>query len=391
MKKGFTLMELLGIIVILSIITLLVFPNVIKIINNSRENLYKSQIRELELVAKNLTTEHINLLDSNHLNNTYIPLSVLSESGYIESVEVRNPKTNELMNGCIVVKYDDGNNQYNFNYEEIDCINDSNISGYIISFNRDFKIEERNILLTAYNKILGDYKDLISIIGGETDGLYDMDDYYIFRGTNPNNYVKLGQNGDSYRIVNLNKKDKTLKLIKITPESSAYSTSNNNQFIESSISTYLLNFITTGSIKEFQNKIVDGTKWKNGVTIIDDSVNYDILKSIENTSYISNRAGLINISDYVIASLENDCYNNVLSSTCKNNNYLSTLFGSNSIWTINSSRVGNVFTIENGNIIDHVLDSNSDVTYRIYPVVVMDKNIYISKGTGTSSDPYIIN
>ena len=47
--------------------------------------------------------------------------------------------------------------------------------------------EERNIVLSAYEKVLSDYNNLISIVGGTTDGLYDIDDEYIFRGLNPNN------------------------------------------------------------------------------------------------------------------------------------------------------------------------------------------------------------
>lgn len=70
MKKGFTLVELLAVIVILSVISMLVFPNVIKIINQSKENLYQSQLRDIENVAKNFSIEHPELLDANRINVT---------------------------------------------------------------------------------------------------------------------------------------------------------------------------------------------------------------------------------------------------------------------------------------------------------------------------------
>ena len=390
MKKGFTLVELLAIIVILSVVSLLVFPNVVKIIKQSKENLYQTQLRDIESVAKNFSMEHSELLDSNHINPTYITLNALQLAGYLELEKIYNPKDKNEMNGCVKIEYNETTHQYHYNYEEIDCSNDDTLKGYIITYNNGLVKEEKNIVLSAYEKILVDYNNLISIIGGTTDGLYDIDDEYIFRGANPNNYVKLGTGGDSYRIISMNKKDKTIKLIKVTPESSAYSSTNSNLFIESAVSEYLLNLITSGSAKDFADKIVDGTKWKTGILDVNTSVDYNILKSVEGTSTLSNKMGLIQISNYVIASLNNTCYNNILSTDCKTNNYLANLFGSNYVWTMNGSTTGKVISIENGVITNHTLNSTTDITYRIYPVIVLKRSTSITSGNGTSSSPYII-
>ena len=400
MKKGFTLVELLAVIVILSVISMLVFPNVIKIINQSKENLYQSQLRDIENVAKNFSIEHPELLDANRINATYVTLDALKQSGYLEVDKINNPKNGQEMNGCIKIQYNESNNQYNYNYEEINCSNDATLKGYIITYqnglnkanakNKLLYEDERNIVLSAYEKVLSDYNNLISIVGGTTDGLYDIDDEYIFRGLNPNNYVKLGTGGDSYRIISMNKKDKTIKLIKVTPESSAYSSNNSNSFIESSVATYLLNLITSGSAKDFSNIIVDGIKWKNGILDVNTSVDYNVLKSIEATSTLSNKMGVVQISDYVIASLDDTCYSNILSTTCTTNNYLATLFGSNYVWTMDGSTSGNVITIENGVITNHTLDATTDITYRIYPVMYLKRSVSIKSGNGTSSSPYVI-
>lgn len=390
MKKGFTLVELLAVIVILSVISMLVFPNVIKIINQSKENLYQSQLRDIENVAKNFSIEHPELLDANRINATYVTLDALKQSGYLEVDKINNPKNGQEMNGCIKIQYNESNNQYNYNYEEINCSNDATLKGYIITYQNGLNKEERNIVLSAYEKVLSDYNNLISIVGGTTDGLYDIDDEYIFRGLNPNNYVKLGTGGDSYRIISMNKKDKTIKLIKVTPESSAYSSNNSNSFIESSVATYLLNLITSGSAKDFSNIIVDGIKWKNGILDVNTSVDYNVLKSIEATSTLSNKMGVVQISDYVIASLDDTCYSNILSTTCTTNNYLATLFGSNYVWTMDGSTSGNVITIENGVITNHTLDATTDITYRIYPVMYLKRSVSIKSGNGTSSSPYVI-
>lgn len=390
MKKGFTLVELLAVLVILSVISLLVLPNVVRIIRQSKENLYQAQLRDIESVAKSFSMEHQELLDQNHINATYITLDALKLAGYMEVQEIYDPKSKNEMKGCVKIEYNEPTHQYHYNYEEIDCSNDDTLKGYIITYNNGLVKEEKNIVLSAYEKILVDYNNLISIVGGTTDGLYDIDDEYIFRGANPNNYVKLGTGGDSYRIISMNKKDKTIKLIKVTPESSAYSSTNSNSFIESSVSEYLLNLITSGSAKDFVDKIVDGTKWKNGILDVNTSVDYNVLKSIEGTSTLSNKMGLVQVSDYVISSLNNTCYNDMLSVDCKTNNYLATLFGSNNVWTMDGSTTGKVISIEDGVITSHTLNSTTDITYRIYPVMILKRSASITTGNGTSSSPYII-
>ena len=119
-------------------------------------------------------------------------------------------------------------------------------------------------------------------------------------------------------------------------------------------------------------------------------MNYDVLKSIEGTSIVSNRLGLIQVSEYALASLSNDCYQNVYSSACQNDNYLANLFGTNYVWTMGSSTPGRVITIEGGVITNHAVNAN-DVTYRIYPVVVLKNSLAVVSGNGTSSTPYVLN
>lgn len=391
MKRGFTLTEVLSVIVILSILSMIVFPSVVKTIKKSKENLYQSQLRELEIVTKNFSLENKELLDKNYLNNAYISLDDLKKSKYLENTKISNPKTGNEMNGCMKISYNHSTNQYNYEYVDIDCNSDNTLSGYIITYNNGFeKKEVGTIIKSVYDQILDNYNNTISIIGGTTDGLYDIDDNYIFRGNDPHNYVKLGIGGDTYRIISLNKNDKTIKLIKNTPESSSYSKNNSNEFTTSAISEYLLNFITNGNLSNYSSKVIESNKWKNGIIDLSINMNYDMLKSVESTASISNKLGIINISDYVIASLDSTCLSNVVSSNCKNSNYLYNLFTTSSVWTLDNSTTGKIITIENGTIIDHTLNSSTDSSYRIYPVVILKKSISIKSGNGTSSTPYII-
>lgn len=381
MKKGFTLVEVLTVIVILSILSMIVFPNVVKIINKSKDNLYQTQLRELEMSTKNFALDNQQLLDKNHLNDTYISLETLKQSMYIKSDKISNPKTSKEMNGCMRIYYNHDTNQYNYEYIDNECTTDS---GYIITYkNGSFKKEEINPVKSTYDKILED-NTAIYLLGNTESGLYDIGDEYIFRGTSPANYAELG--GEKYRIISLNKTDKTIKLIKEVYETSVYSSTNNNSFVDSTISKVIFpEFIAN---KKYSNKIVDSYKWPNGILDITQSIDYDTLLSVENTNYVQNRLGLINVSDYVIASLDTNCYKDITSSTCKNSNYLYDLFKGKSLWTMNNSTSGNVITLEDGVITNHVLNSSTDSSYRIYHIVVLKKNVTISKGIGTSSSPY---
>ena len=53
MKKGFTLVEVLTVIVILSILTLLLLPNSLKLFNKSKENAFLTEVRDIYKLAKN--------------------------------------------------------------------------------------------------------------------------------------------------------------------------------------------------------------------------------------------------------------------------------------------------------------------------------------------------
>lgn len=373
-------MEVLAVIVVLSILSIIIFPNVVDIINSSKENLYQSQLRELETVAKNFSLEHKELLDKNHLNDSYISLENLKKSKYLEQTKISNPKNGEEMNGCMKISYNNENNQYVYQYLDIDCENDSTISGYIIVYNNNtFSIKQSNVVISAYDKIIEDSNNISNF------GLYDIGGDYVFRGDEPHNYVRLGTGGDVYRIVSLNKENKTIKLIKTTPESSPYSANNSNIFITSSIAEYLLNFITNGTLSNYSSKVVDSGKWLNGSVDLSVKMTYEVLRSVEATSTVSNKLGLINVSDYVMASLNDTCSIDITNSGCKIGNYLYKLFGTSSVWTMDSSDGGKVITIESGNIIDHTLNSSTDSSYRIYPVVILKKGVTIKSGDGSSS------
>lgn len=95
-KNGFTLMELLGVIVILSILAALVTPIIQGQLNKANDDLYQAQIENIKNAAKNWTADHPSMIP---VSGSYkLTLNELQTGGYIAE-EVKNPKTKRVLNG----------------------------------------------------------------------------------------------------------------------------------------------------------------------------------------------------------------------------------------------------------------------------------------------------
>lgn len=115
-KKGFTLTELLAVIVILSVISLIVVPVVVNVISSSKDIAYEQQIKFIVGSANNWLTENAVLLSKTEKN--CITLSTLKESGYFNSSDIKDPKTGENLNGFVIFTYNDEYNQFDISYAD---------------------------------------------------------------------------------------------------------------------------------------------------------------------------------------------------------------------------------------------------------------------------------
>ena len=115
MKKAFTLIELISVIVILSIIALISVPITTNIINSSRNKAYEETINNIIEISKNYSV--YNNLGYNTLYKE-LTFDELSNKGYIESSDIINPKTNQKLVGCVIYRWVIGSNQYEFKYDE---------------------------------------------------------------------------------------------------------------------------------------------------------------------------------------------------------------------------------------------------------------------------------
>lgn len=125
-KKGFTLVELLLVIVIIGFIALVVYPSILRVIGDSRTSAYESQVKIIENAAKSWGYKHaLELPDGSGSTDKErygcLKLSVLTSLGLLSTDEVKDPRTTgKNLNGAVRISYT--NNQYV--YEYVDELND---------------------------------------------------------------------------------------------------------------------------------------------------------------------------------------------------------------------------------------------------------------------------
>lgn len=108
-KKGFTLLELMAVVILMLIIMTLAAPSLITISKDRKVQVYESKISKIESNAIVWGQENFQLLSG---DCTCIKVQTLLDSGHISADDndknvIYNPVTNEKMNNYnICVKYD---------------------------------------------------------------------------------------------------------------------------------------------------------------------------------------------------------------------------------------------------------------------------------------------
>ena len=127
-NRGFTLVELLGVISILAIIGAIVFPIVSNVINKGLDDTDNAQTKSIEKAAKNWANANMFSNDLPKCNtdicNSSISVSNLITEGYLDSDDIISPKTGESYK-CSSVKItkDAINNKYSFDFQFQKCEN----------------------------------------------------------------------------------------------------------------------------------------------------------------------------------------------------------------------------------------------------------------------------
>jgi len=90
MRKGFTLIEMLAVLVILSVIALITIPIVSNQMNEAKQNLYDKQVNTMIEATKNWSADNLDKMQENQ--NVYVTLGELQDDGYLNK-NIENPKT----------------------------------------------------------------------------------------------------------------------------------------------------------------------------------------------------------------------------------------------------------------------------------------------------------
>ena len=423
--SGFTLVELLAVIVILAIILVIAVPKITDTIKNSKIASFESSAKTIASQAEKKMMENQVLDSSNPINCNN--LVKLSNSDYIScSIYFDNN------NNALVTLYGSGK------FEGLQIINGTKESA---------KAEEIKapVYGNAVNYVNGLYAYDASSNGLERDTTSDNNIRYV--GGEPNNYVEF--NGEAWRIIGVfgsNLKlvrDELLTTYSFDNKTTAQGIENNygtNDWTKSYIREFLNDYYYNGKTITCHsdsatawvegltakhetiacpdiNKInataknmiqkslwyLGGTNWKTSVPPYDSYPVDELYASERGTEVYSDHVtassdyiGLIYPSDYGYASTDASCRQNLRAGltytnnsyggapTCKNNNWL---FKGTWYWTISphSSYSNLVFSVDSdGRLNDH------RALYRVgvRPSIFLNSDIKIVSGSGTKDDAF---
>lgn len=137
MKKGFTLAELLGVIIILGAVLLIITATFSNILKQSEEDLYNDQINSIKLALESWMSDN---QKPNVGEKVKLSLSQLKEAGLID-LEIKNPKTKELFPNDMVLEIfnNEGIIEYNVNvtgtnFKDYNSIISIKVNGNVLQY-----------------------------------------------------------------------------------------------------------------------------------------------------------------------------------------------------------------------------------------------------------------
>ena len=106
-QNGFTLVEVLAVIIILGIIGVIVMPAVTGSINDSKDDLYDMQVSNIIEASKTWAADNLSSLPTTVGEEKKVSLKELQENGYIDE-NITNPKTNKVFDpttNCVNISF----------------------------------------------------------------------------------------------------------------------------------------------------------------------------------------------------------------------------------------------------------------------------------------------
>ena len=412
-KNGFTLVELLSIVVILGIIVVVALPQISGSIGSKKEKQYNKIVKIVENAGKVYLIENV--------TKDSVSIDILIKNDYLTS-GLKNPINNTPLTGCVKKITSDGVTKYK--YEVDNCPN----------------------YLTTYIMDLYDNEETRIENGLKKDNTSDQNIRYY--GSNPNNYVSF--NNELWRIigvfgnnVKLIRSEKIGNLSWDSSESSINKGYGVNEWGESTyedgssyegadLQVYLNKMyyggdttITcygsanngtktcpTNKLDETSKSLIDNHTWNTGaiefgkrtdtlafyqaergnqtgkICSSGNNCNDTVTRKTTWTGYVA----LPYVTDWAYASSESVCETNIQTKDssnayiCKNNNWMQR---SRYTWYLSPNAYGSFasyawFVSGDGYAIyDIAANSNA-----VAPSIYLKSNVLMKGGLGTSTDPY---
>lgn len=338
-NKGFTLIEILGVIVIMGLIMMVVIPTLSQMIHDNDNKAYKNYYDLIEegsrVYASKLTDS---LGTSQHTGCKRITLAELIDKGYVQKyndtsvscttpndITIRNEKGNIKVKFRLLCNNENGETVYNSSDDDNQKVEDKGeCEVYKVKEEINLKIKVETTIEAANKRAVGS-------------------DVYII-GTPTNNYV--WYSGKMWRIISYNKINETVKAVTVNPMTSIYFNNNGTKnYTGSDVETWLNN--------DFLNSLKDPASF---IT----NNNYPV-----NATTTKSKVALISKTDF---------------------EQIKTWYGkaSENSWTIE----GSVVTATNASITS---TPDSKTLQAVRPVVTFSSDVLVHEGSGTTTSPFIVD
>lgn len=350
----------LGIVLFIAVVGIIIAV-VIYHVNNS--NLSYSEIEDkLESAARSYYTDNSNLLPKNDGGEVTVRDSKLSEEGYMKPMDKLIKDAS--CNGKVIVRLND--NKYTYT-AYLDC-------------GKEYTTTE------IANKILEN--GTVS----EGEGLYQVDNDYVYRGENVNNYLQF--NDRLYRIVRIYENGTVKIMLNDDYREKIYVW--DDRYNEDANYSYGYNTYEKSRLKEALDSIYENYRlmtddsYKEKIVPVDLCIGKRASDDTRSDAEVECSQTLpdqyvftITAYDYMLASLDEKC-TSITSRSCRNYNYMVTDF---SYWTI----TGDPSTTYNAYHVSGALSSTeTSDSHALRPTVVLSENNMYASGDGSLDNPYTI-
>ncbi len=340
--------------IILLIIIIIIFINIFK----------RYDYQEIETIMVNETKNYLNknssLLPTEENPLITIEASTLIAEEYMKDFSKLSKDTD--CSGFIDVIYNNGYFRY---IPNLSC------SNYEPTFLKDIILQKENLVT-------------------QNNGLYEMNEYYTYRGEYVNNYLNFAN--EKWRILKFNEEE--IYLILSDTANDMDPIVFDDRYNETLNSNRGYNSFESSRIEESLTEIYNNffANYKNYLLTMNACIHTRSEKDFDNSGAIEcyttyeTPISLLPAYDYINASIDPLC-KTVSSGNCTNYNYLA--IASNDWWLLNGTNE-NTYDVYRVNTRGSIALERASVKNHLRVVIAIPSNILYKSGDGTQSNPYQI-